>query len=104
DHEPVAVGAEGGILLGVRVLPEPGWRGGPGIEHPAAHGGRPERVRSGRLARFATGRADAVDRVEMRRFHAPYCSPPSAARVDRHRSGVAPRMWTWQGRGRTTGS
>ncbi len=44
NDEPVAVGAAGGVLLGVRVLAEPRGGRGPGIEDPALDRGRPERV------------------------------------------------------------
>lgn len=44
DDEPVAVAAEGQVLLCVGVLAEPGWARAPGIEHPAPQPGRAEGV------------------------------------------------------------
>ena len=44
DDEPVAVPAEGEVLLGVGVLPEPHGRGGPRGKHPIAHSTGAERV------------------------------------------------------------
>jgi hypothetical protein len=38
DDHPVAVAAEGVILLGVGVLAEPGGGGGPRVQHGAAEG------------------------------------------------------------------
>jgi len=44
DQQPVAVAAEDQILFGIRVLPEPRRRSGPGIQHPPPDPGGVEGV------------------------------------------------------------
>ena len=65
DDEPVAVGAERVVLLGVGVLAQPRRRRAPAVEHRTAHRGGPERVVA--VHRAGLSRARARRRARCRR-------------------------------------
>ena len=74
DQQPVAVAAADQVLLGVRVLPEPGRRGGPGGEHPAPDRGGAEGVGRRRRSRCMLAAC-------LRAGPPPHPSPGATSRV-----------------------